>query len=252
MVKGLDRFRNHFREYTDQFVLIGGTACDLVMSEAGAAFRATKDLDIVLLIESLTPDFGRIFWEFIRNGGYQARERETGGTQYYRFSKPQKPDYPGLLELFSRAPDSLDLPDGSILTSIPIGEDVSRMSAILLDDTYYEFLKSGRRVIHGIPIVGTEFLMALKAKAWLELSDRRERGESVDSGDILKHKRDIFRLVQIVDPEISVSTPEIILKDLERFLSFMVTEGVDLQTLGIRESSLGEAIDSIRAQYRRQ
>jgi hypothetical protein len=29
MVKGLDLFREHFREYADRYVLIGGTACDL-------------------------------------------------------------------------------------------------------------------------------------------------------------------------------------------------------------------------------
>jgi len=31
MVKGLDLFRDHFRDFTDRYVLIGGTACDLVM-----------------------------------------------------------------------------------------------------------------------------------------------------------------------------------------------------------------------------
>lgn len=28
MVKGLDRFRDYFRDFTDQYVLIGGAACD--------------------------------------------------------------------------------------------------------------------------------------------------------------------------------------------------------------------------------
>ncbi len=31
MVKGLDLFRDHFRDFADRYVLIGGTACDLVM-----------------------------------------------------------------------------------------------------------------------------------------------------------------------------------------------------------------------------
>ena len=35
MVKGLDFFREHFREYSDRYVLIGGAACDLAMREAG-------------------------------------------------------------------------------------------------------------------------------------------------------------------------------------------------------------------------
>ena len=48
MVKGLGLFKEHFRPYTDRYVLIGGTACDLAFEEAGLSFRATKDLDIVL------------------------------------------------------------------------------------------------------------------------------------------------------------------------------------------------------------
>ncbi len=32
MVKGLDIFYNYFSEFTDQYVLIGGAACDLFFS----------------------------------------------------------------------------------------------------------------------------------------------------------------------------------------------------------------------------
>src|SRR5580692_723687 len=74
VVKGLDVFQNHFARYADQYVLIGGTAATLAMEEAGLEFRATKDLDIVLHIEALRPDFGSTFWEFVEKGGYQRRE----------------------------------------------------------------------------------------------------------------------------------------------------------------------------------
>ena len=53
MVKGLDLFLAHFRAFNDRFVLIGGTACDMAMTEAGLEFRATRDLDIVLWVEAL-------------------------------------------------------------------------------------------------------------------------------------------------------------------------------------------------------
>jgi hypothetical protein len=29
MVRGLDLFRDYFKDYTDKYILIGGTACDL-------------------------------------------------------------------------------------------------------------------------------------------------------------------------------------------------------------------------------
>ncbi len=58
MVKGLDTFRKYFAGYEDQYVLIGGAACDIVFESNDANFRATRDLDMVLIIEALTPEFG--------------------------------------------------------------------------------------------------------------------------------------------------------------------------------------------------
>jgi hypothetical protein len=86
MVKGLDVFRSHFAGYEDQYVLIGGTAATLAMAEAGLEFRATKDLDIVLHMEALTPAFGAAVWTFVERGDYEIRQAsETGRPVLYRF-----------------------------------------------------------------------------------------------------------------------------------------------------------------------
>jgi|LGVF01.1.fsa_nt_gb hypothetical protein len=53
MVHGLEKFKEYFGDYTNQYVFIGGTACDILMDELGALFRATKDLDMVLIVEVL-------------------------------------------------------------------------------------------------------------------------------------------------------------------------------------------------------
>ncbi len=53
MVKGLDTFRKYFADYKDQYVLIGGAACDIVFESNEVNFRATRDLDMVLSIEAL-------------------------------------------------------------------------------------------------------------------------------------------------------------------------------------------------------
>lgn len=87
-IPGIDRFREYFAAYTDQYVLIGGTAAQLAMADAGLEFRATKDLDIVLIVEALTPDFAKAFWKFIHEGQYEHKEKSTGGKQFYRFQKP--------------------------------------------------------------------------------------------------------------------------------------------------------------------
>ncbi len=66
MVKGLDIFYEYFSEYSDQYVLIGGSACDLSFSNYDEDFRATKDLDMVLIVEAQTKEFAQRFWEFIK------------------------------------------------------------------------------------------------------------------------------------------------------------------------------------------
>lgn len=43
MVKGLDLFISHFKGMEDNYVLIGGCACDLWMNEQNLPFRVTKD-----------------------------------------------------------------------------------------------------------------------------------------------------------------------------------------------------------------
>jgi hypothetical protein len=42
MVNGLNRFQSHFADYTDRYVLIGGTASSLAMEELGGNFRSPK------------------------------------------------------------------------------------------------------------------------------------------------------------------------------------------------------------------
>ncbi len=71
MVKGLDIFREFFSELTDNYILIGGAACDEQMSEAGLTFRATKDLDIILIVEALNKEFVTAFWKFVKSGRYR-------------------------------------------------------------------------------------------------------------------------------------------------------------------------------------
>ena len=75
MVRGIERFKEYFQGYASQYVLIGGTACDIAFSQHSGGFRATRDLDVVLIVETLTPEFGKQFWRFIHDGGYQNRAK---------------------------------------------------------------------------------------------------------------------------------------------------------------------------------
>jgi hypothetical protein len=249
MVRGLDRFRDHFRGWGGNYVLIGGAASSLAMEEAGLEFRVTMDLDIVLCVEVLNADFVRVFWDFIRAGRYQNRQKSTGENRFYRFYEPEDKTFPEMLELFSRKPDALAYVGEGEVTPIPMGEEVSSLSAILLDKSYYEFLHTGKRNFDGLSMIDPERIIPLKARAWLDLTERKDQGGAVDTKDIKKHKNDIFRLFRIISPDTRVDMPERVSSDMSRFLSVIKGEPFDLKQLGYRSESVEQVLDGLRTIY---
>lgn len=251
MVRGLDVFQSWFAAYADQYVLIGGTAASLTMEESGLAFRATKDLDVVLHVEALTPAFGEAFWKFIEAGGYQIRQAsDTGKPIFYRFQKPADDHYPAMVELFARAPDGLQPAEGSQLTPIPLDEAVSSLSAILLDDAYYAFIMAGRREVAGLPWVGEDRLIPLKAVAWLELSERKEQGAKVDAKDVRKHLNDVLRLSQLLAPATRISLDKKIAVDMLRFLTAVASDtSIDPKVLQLGNVTVADLVTRIAQAY---
>jgi hypothetical protein len=250
MVRGLGRFREHFIDFADRYTLIGGTACFLSMDRVGIDFRATRDLDIVLCIETLAPDFVNAFWDFIRKGQYKNQQKSTGRKLFYRFYDPADDTFPIMLELFSRIPDALRLQDDSHLTPIPMGEAASSLSAILLDDAYYQFIHDGKLAVDGLSVVGPERLIPLKARAWLDMTARRNQGETVDERDIRKHRNDVFRLFQILSPDLATDIPDVVRMDLRRFVDAMAVESsINLKALGLRNTTLNEVLVQLRTIY---
>lgn len=249
MVKGIEVFKRHFSSSMHQFVLIGGAACDLLHEEAGLQFRATKDLDIVLCVETLDQSFVKTFWDFVRAGGYAIAEESSGKPRFYRFSRPENSDFPFMLELFSRGETGLTIASDRRITRIPLEAEVSSLSAILLDDEYYRYLHDGTRMVAGIPVVRPEHLIPLKARAYLDLRRQRERGSKVDKADILKHRNDILRLYRIVDPTYSATEPGAVRHDMEDFLVTLESDPPDLPSLGIREVTLETFMSHLRNRY---
>jgi hypothetical protein len=249
VVKGIELFRDYFASYGGQYVLIGGTACDLAMEEVGQSFRATQDLDIVLCAEALTSEFIAAFWGFVRDGNYSSRERSDGRREFYRFRNPKTAGFPREIELFSRKPDCLTLPADCTLTPIPAPEDVSSLSAILLDDDYYAWIRAGDRVVAGIHMVGAEYLIPLKMKAWLDLTKRQAEGEQIDSRKIRKHQNDVFRLYTILPREPLPAVPASIRQDVARFIQAIASKEMNFKNLGLGSLSMHEALADLNVIY---
>lgn len=170
MVRGIDVFRKHFKGFENQYVLIGGAACDI---------------------------------------------------------------------LFARNDCSLKTMRG--LTKIHIDDEVSSLSAILLNDEYYRVLLAGREVVQDLCVLRPEYLILFKAKAYLDLSERKLNGENVDSRDIKKHKNDILRILAEFVLEEVEDFPETVKSDVDTFIKRLETEPFDenlLKSVGLSNEEM--------------
>lgn len=221
-MEGLNKFREAFEAYSENYVIIGGTACDIVMSGTVVRSRATHDIDIIVIVEKMTAEFASHFWQFIREGGYRPEKRkqykgEQQKYELYRFVNG-KDDYPEMIELLSRHPDILGEPKGLIIEPLPVDEDTSSLSAIIMDDDCYHFTISHSQLINGIRYADSAALIALKARAYLNLLQDKANGKPVNSRDIKKHRSDVLKNVAIMEDE-QVVAPASIVMCVSEFVS---------------------------------
>jgi len=260
MIRGLDRFRDHFAAHHKAFVLIGGVACHEWLSTLGLEFRATKDIDVVLVVQALDQVFVKRFWEFVEAGKYQVREKAGGGRELFRFSKPQDESYPVMLEIFSRKPEGIELDEGQHVTPVKADEVAASLSAILLDDAYYNLILEQHEEEKNLPFANPAALIPLKAKAWLDLSARVKKGEKVDDKDIAKHRSDVFRIANTLPGEAGPNLPASIQEDLKLFLAAFPPESEEWAgilnslktTFGGAKIKPDDLITSIRMHFRLQ
>ena len=246
MVIGFDRFREAFQDFAENYIVIGGSACDWLFTSRNAQFRATKDIDLVVVAERMSPAFAAMIWEFVRAGGYSAYERKDGKKCFYRFLNPTAADYPFMLEFFAREPIGFPIDKKTVIVPIPVDdEDISSLSGILMDENYYLFIRSHRIEVEGVSILPAEALLLLKARAWFDLSMRKARGEFVKDKDVRKHRTDILRLqAQIVEGTV-VELAEPIKIEMRDFITAYESLPLDPKTIGV-PGSFDDAVDRIK------
>lgn len=200
MVKGLETFRKAMTPYKKHFVIIGGTACDIRLTGTTMTPRATDDIDIIVVIDRLTDDFVHAIWQFVKDGNYKAGKRvnKQGVNVYalYRFTlQDDSLDYPQKIEILSRHSEFLGEPSGFHIEPIPTDEDRHSLSAIIMDDDYYEFTIHQAEEKDGLMIANNYALIVLKMHAYLNLLAERAAGKKVNTDDIKKHRSDVLKLV---------------------------------------------------------
>lgn len=189
MIRGLDHFKEYFKDFSEDFILVGGVATYLLLDEAGAErVRPTKDLDIVLIMKPRDL-FLKALKTYVEAGKYEIQKGKNDQATFYRFQKPASDTYPIMIELFAAIGDEIKLFDGQHIIPVMTPADVGSLSAILLDEEYYSLIKKNAVLSGGINILNPFALIPFKAKAYLEI---KERGE--DSKHWKKHRGDIINL----------------------------------------------------------
>lgn len=94
-------------------------------------------------------------------------------------------------------------------------------------------------------------MIPFKAKAWIDLSDRKAAGELVDSKNIRKHKNDVFRLTELLDQsqEYLENVPLTVRDDMRTFIERVTLEDVDLKQLGILGKTKESILDQLKGIY---
>lgn len=242
MVRGIEKFREAFSEYSENYVIIGGSACEVHEVNSGQTPRATRDIDIILIVEALSHDFVARFWQFVKDAEYSEKHVGEKGMevrhQYYRFKNPSNLGYPAQIELFSRSLGIFEMPEDLHVTPIPTDSDLSSLSAILLDHYYYHYTIEHSIVVENVHIANIESLILLKCKAYLEMNKLKASGELVNSRHIRKHRNDVFRLIGAIrSVEESYPLPEILYNDIVAFCEAVRPELPDsnlIKEMGLR------------------
>ncbi|MDH2712066.1 hypothetical protein QDY64_22080 [Klebsiella quasipneumoniae] len=232
---------DYMQEFSEDYILIGGNACALHFESLGANFRATVDLDVVLIVEGESEGFFKHLNDYLLQHNYVGKSYKGSnqGGSAYRFTLPEEDRTSGCpvqIELFSRKPDYYDVskcrPGKEHIVPIETADGISNFSAILLDDSVYDFIKSSRINLKGVSTVTLECLLGLKSVAWHSNQDLFDNGKIKQYETVLKHPADMINIVSVIDPTESIY-PEIIFDSLQvsysKFLSGELTQHIPIE-----------------------
>ena len=182
---------------------------------------------MIVIVEKMTSDFAERFWQFVREGEYRPEKRkqiegEPPKYELYRFVNG-KPEYPEMIELLSRHPDILGEPKGLTIEPLPVDEDTSSLSAIIMDDDFYRFTIEHSKLTDGIRHADSAALIALKTRAYLNLLQDKANGKHVNSKDIKKHRSDVLKSAVIMEDS-QIEAPEPIVACIKEFVSSIRNE----------------------------
>jgi len=92
-------------------------------------------------------------------------------------------------------------------------------------------------------------LIPFKAKAWLDLMERKKHNPSLSSRDIKKHKNDVTRLASLLISNEVCELPPRVQEDMNQFMALYRQEPTDPKSLKLPITS-AEIIEVLDQVYR--
>ncbi len=232
IVDGIGIFEKTFSKYKDSFIIIGGAACRVTLSDSRYTPRKTKDIDMVLVLENLDKDFIDAFWSFIKAGNYKCATRKDndGRKKYVLYSfYDSLAEYPAQIELLSKLVSGLGNPKDHHIEAIMM-DDASYLSAIILEPDYYNYLISHTDEKNGLRYASVDSLICLKVLAYLNLREDKRNGRHVNDDDFKKHRRDVVMAAASLSIGDEFVVPRNIKDSITRFIEVVNTDD------GVRKS----------------
>lgn len=249
MVRGIATFVEYFKEYRDDYIVIGGLATAMVMHDLGFTSRATKDIDLVVVSKN-NEAFIKALLKFIEAGQYRTKERTDNSDRHnlFRFFDSSSLEYPEQIELFAiHEEDSVIIRDTTIIP-IETPESYPYLSAILLNTDYFKLLVEHTDIIDGLHVATPAALIPLKIHAYNNLIQTRK-------GDAKKHLKDVIKLAAALTEEQTVELRGEPKKDFEDFMSviqIMDEHRVEqiLESAGMKAVFKEDVLDTLKLVYR--
>lgn len=256
MVYGIGKFKEAFKQFADNYVIIGGTACDIMLEGSRMRPRATDDIDMIIIVETMTSEFIDAFWQFVKEGQYHNGKRKRGENkepayEMYRFTEPTE-GYPLQVELLACHSDLLGEPSGFHIEPLPKEEEQYSLSAIMMDEDFYQLTVRNSEVVDGLRVADAYALVGLKARAYLNLLTERENGRQVNTRDIMKHRNDVLKLAATVNPEIKRTVPHAVMNTMNEYIANIrsVHPSQSLRAaLGVNDDEIESLIEILENMY---
>jgi len=86
-----------------------------------------------------------------------------------------------------------------------------------MDEHYYHYTLAHSIEEAELKRAQTEALICLKAKAFIDMQERKEKGEQVNDKNIKKHKLDVFRLALLLAADTVFELPDSLKDDMSAF-----------------------------------